>query len=58
MLSTQVRLGNSRIIPADSRYVSIDRNDAADYWCCHFGATRDELEQAVEAVGHGYGPFK
>lgn len=41
-------------IPADSKYVCIDRLDEADYWRSHFGTSRDELEQAVEAVGHGY----
>ncbi|BBF70681.1 DUF3606 domain-containing protein [Sphingomonas bisphenolicum] len=41
-------------IPADSKYVCIDRSDETDYWRSHFGASRDELEQAVEAVGHGY----
>lgn len=41
-------------IPADSKYVCIDRSNEADYWRSHFGVSRDELEQAVEAVGHGY----
>ncbi|ATI79864.1 DUF3606 domain-containing protein [Sphingobium yanoikuyae] len=41
-------------IPADKKYVCLDRSDEADYWRSHFGATRDELERAVEAVRHGY----
>ncbi|MBT2245029.1 MULTISPECIES: DUF3606 domain-containing protein [Sphingobium] len=44
----------SRILPADSKYVCVDRYDEAEYWRRVFGVTRDELERAVEAVGHGH----
>ena len=42
-------------IPADLKYVRCDRAWDAQYWTQRLGTCRQELERAIEQVGHNIG---
>lgn len=42
---------NDRRIPADPERVNTHSDAEAAYWCTEFDCTRDELREAVSAVG-------
>lgn len=42
---------NDRRIPADPERVNTHSDAEAAYWCNEFDCTRDELREAVSAVG-------
>ena len=42
---------NDRRIPADPERVNTHSDEEAAYWCNEFDCTRDELREAVSAVG-------
>lgn len=42
---------NDRRIPADPERVNTHSDAEAAYWCKEFDCTRDELREAVSAVG-------
>lgn len=42
----------TRTAPQDAKRISLSENYEVQYWTDRFGVSRDELEKAVEAVGH------
>lgn len=39
--------------PQDRARIALDQDYEVDYWTRRFGVTREDLQRAVDAVGHG-----